>query len=64
MTIIIFDMHLSLNLRNGFGFDIEAASARPIWITDNLGDSRFAVLDGLVICLPFCIITYGSVYEE
>ena len=64
MTIIVFGMHLSLNLRNGFGLDIEAASARPIWITDNLGDSRFAVFDGLVICIPFCTITYGAVYEE
>ena len=64
MTIILFDMHLSINLRNGFGFDIEAASARPIWITDNRDQSRFAVFNGIVICLPFCILTYGEVYEE
>jgi hypothetical protein len=64
MTIILFGMHLSLNLRNGCGFDIEAATARPIWITDNLNHSRFAIFNGIVICLPFCILTYGEVYEE
>ena len=64
MTMFLFGMHLSFNFRNGGGLDIEAATARPIWITDSVNNSRFAVLDGIVICLPLCVVTYGVILEE
>ena len=64
MTMFLFGMHLSFNFRNGVGLDIEAATARPIWITDSVNNSRFAVLDGIVICLPLCVVTYGVILEE
>ena len=64
MTIILFKMHLTINFRNGFVFDIEATSSRPVLITEvNTGNEKFALLSGLVISLPFAVITYGEVYE-
>ena len=35
MTMFLFGMHLSISIRNGVGFDIEATSSRPVWITSN-----------------------------
>ena len=64
MTMFLFGMHLSISIRNGVGFDIEATSSRPVWITSNQFEgTKAACLNGLVLLIPFVIITYGAVYD-
>jgi|TARA_B110000091_G_C13683528_1_gene418927 hypothetical protein len=54
---------LAAELRNGIGYDIEFVSSRPVWviISENIKAMPF---NGVVVLLPFVVITFGSVYEE
>ena len=54
---------LTAELRNGIGYDIEFVSSRPVWvlISENIKAMPF---NGVVVLLPFVVITFGSVYEE
>ena len=64
MTITLFGMHLSISIRNGVGFDIEATSSRPVWVTSsNFVGTKACCLNGLVLLLPFIIITFGNIYD-
>jgi|TARA_R100001126_G_scaffold85677_1_gene54193 hypothetical protein len=64
MTFKLLGFHLTFNFRTGVGFDIEFTESRPIWVTgDNIiGVQAFAFI-GIVMLIPFCMITYGKVYE-
>tara|TARA_R110000744_G_scaffold82834_4_gene162719 strand:- start:98 stop:271 length:174 start_codon:yes stop_codon:yes gene_type:complete len=52
----------SIEFRVGVGFDIESTSSRPIWIIKD-GDIAAGEFDGLVICIPFFVITIGNVWS-
>ena len=56
MTFKLLGFHLTFNFRSGVGFDIEFTESRPIWVT---GEK----LMGIVMLIPFCMITYGKIYE-
>jgi|TARA_X000001382_G_C3115443_1_gene161372 hypothetical protein len=64
MTIKLFGYHLTFNFRSGVGFDIEFCDSRPIWVTGEqfFGLTALAFM-GVVILIPFCMITYGKAYE-
>ena len=64
MTFKLLGFHLTFNYRTGVAFDIEFTESRPIWVTgDNIiGVQAFAFI-GIVMLIPFCMITYGKVYE-
>tara|TARA_R110000803_G_scaffold54309_3_gene111006 strand:- start:2557 stop:2760 length:204 start_codon:yes stop_codon:yes gene_type:complete len=56
--------HLSLNLRNGIGLDLEFADTKAIWVMVDEGDFEAAQFDGALLSLPFCVITFGRVYLQ
>jgi hypothetical protein len=63
MTKNLGDYQLSVNLRNGVGIDLEFTDSRAVWITVADSDEyEAAQFEGIVICLPFCVITCGQVY--
>ena len=56
---------LTIELRNGIGLDIEATDSRLVWVmNNNTGDLKTMLFNGLILLLPFIIITLGSVYED
>lgn len=62
MTKYLFGMYWSLQLRYGFGFDIESVDSKAVWVTHD--DETFAsAFDGLVILLPLVLITIGNLVE-
>jgi len=63
MTKTFGKYNLSLNLRNGVGFDLEFTDSRAVWVVLNDSDIyEAAQFEGTVICLPFCVITFGQVF--
>lgn len=62
MTKTFGAYNLSLNLRNGVGLDLEFTTTRAIWVTINGGDYEAAQFEGIVLSLPFCVITFGQVF--
>ena len=63
MTKTFGKYNLSLNLRNGVGFDLEFTDTRAVWVVLNDSDTyEAAQFEGTVICLPFCVITFGQVF--
>ena len=65
MTKHLFgNIALSINIRNGVGFDLEFADSRPVFITsDEWLEPKSACFEGTVILLPFVVITLGSVHS-
>jgi hypothetical protein len=53
-----------LNLRNGVGLDLEFTTTRAVWITINGGDYEAAQFEGIVLSLPFCVVTFGQVFLQ
>ena len=63
MTKNFGDYHLSINIRNGVGIDLEFTDSRAVWITVADSDKyEAAQFEGAVICLPFCVITVGQCF--
>jgi hypothetical protein len=51
----------SLELRNGFGLDVELSNSRPCFIVKGFDDDGEpimspAVFQGLALSIPFCLI--------
>lgn len=63
MTLQFMNMCWSIELRYGFGLDIESCYSRPVWVM-NKDKIKAMSFDGLVICLPFLIVTIGNAYED
>lgn len=63
MQFNISGMFLNIEPRFGFGFDIESVESKPVWavIDDKLTAMPF---DGLVLLLPFFIVSLGNVWTE
>jgi len=64
MTKTFGKYHLSLNLRNGIGLDLEFADTRAIWVMADGGDFEAAQFEGIVLSLPFCVVTFGQVFLQ
>ena len=64
MTKTFGQYHLSLNLRNGVGLDLEFTDTRAIWVVINEGEYEAAQFEGIVLSLPFCVVTFGQVYLQ
>ena len=63
MQTSIFGMFLNVEPRFGFGFDIESVESRPVWASLG-GEIEAYAFDGLVLLLPFFIVTLGNVWTE
>jgi len=61
----IFERLLSIEFRMGVGlFDLEAVESRPVWVYNTETDETTVMpMDGLILLLPFLIISYGYVYD-
>lgn len=56
---------LTVELRNGIGLDIESVDSRPVWVLNNITEELTTMaFNGMVLLLPFLIITLGSVYDD
>ena len=64
MTKTFGQYHLSLNLRNGVGLDLEFTDTRAIWVMINEGGYEAAQFEGIVLSMPFCVVTFGQVYLQ
>ena len=64
MTKTFGKYHLSLNLRNGIGLDLEFTDTRAIWVMVDDGDYEAAQFEGIVLSMPFCVVTFGQVYLQ
>ena len=65
MTKGFGEYYLSINLRNGVGFDLEFPDSRAVWITDAQSEEvNAASFEGVVVLLPLLIITFGKIWSE
>ena len=64
MTKTFGQYHLSLNLRNGVGLDLEFTDTRAIWVVINEGEYEAAQFEGIVLSMPFCVVTFGQVFLQ
>lgn len=62
MSIYWIGFHWALDIRNGFGFDVEAVSSQATWVIDDEGLSACA-FNGIVIHLPFLVFKVGNPVE-
>tara|TARA_B100000470_G_C19768706_1_gene381914 strand:- start:310 stop:516 length:207 start_codon:yes stop_codon:yes gene_type:complete len=65
MTFILFGQALTFEFRNGVGIDLEFTNSKPVWITRDRegGKIELAEFEGMVISLPFTVISYGLCYK-
>lgn len=65
MTFILFGQALTFEFRNGVGIDLEFTSSKPVWIKtiSEDGNVEIAEFEGVVISLPFVVISYGLCYK-
>lgn len=61
----LFNRTLSVELINGCGVFLEFADSRAVWVYNTETDRMFAMaFEGVLLHLPFILISYGRVYEE
>ena len=61
----IFNRTLSVELINGCGVFLEIADSRAVWVYNVETGRTFAMpFVGVLLHLPFILISYGRVYEE
>ena len=63
MQVSIFGMFLNIEPRFGFGLDIESVESKPVWASVN-GEVRAYPFDGLVLLLPFFMVSLGNIWME
>ena len=62
---MLFGRMLSVELINGCGLFLEFADSRAVWVYNTETDRTFAMpFEGVLLHLPFILISYGRVYEE
>jgi len=65
MTTGFGENFLSINYRLGVGLDFEFADSRAVWVTNSLTEEiNAASFEGVVIMLPFMVITFGKIWTE
>jgi len=63
MQFNVAGMFLNIEPRFGIGLDIESVESRPVWTLQD-GELSTMAFDGLVLLLPFFIVTLGNVWTE
>jgi len=63
MQFNVAGMFLNIEPRFGIGLDIESVESRPVWALVN-GELKAFAFDGLVLLVPFFIVTLGNVWLE
>lgn len=63
--MMIFGRMLSVELINGCGLFLEFADSRAVWVYNKTtGKTDAMPFEGVLLHLPFILISYGRVYEE
>ena len=63
--MIIFNRHLNVEAVNMVAVGLEIADSKAVWTIDkNTGEIGALPFMGIVIYLPFILITFGQVYEQ
>jgi hypothetical protein len=61
----IFKRLFTVELRNGVGVDLEFVDSKPVWVINSETEEHSTMpFEGVVIMLPFLVITYGRPYKE
>lgn len=61
----IFNRLFTIEFRNGIGIDLEFVDSRPVWVYNSETEEHSTMpYEGLVVLLPFIVITYGRPYKE
>ena len=61
----IFGRTLSIEFVNGCGCFLELADSRAVWVIDKTtGDTTAMPYMGVLLYLPFVVISLGRVYDE
>tara|TARA_R100001530_G_scaffold75892_1_gene53240 strand:+ start:473 stop:685 length:213 start_codon:yes stop_codon:yes gene_type:complete len=56
---------LTIEVRNGVGFDLEFVDSRPVWAFNNLTNTQSAMsFEGIIALVPFFMVSFGRVYAE
>ena len=63
MQFNVAGMFLNVEPRFGIGLDIESVESRPVWTVKD-GELSAMAFDGLVLLVPFFIVTLGNVWTE
>ena len=63
MQFNIAGMFLNVEPRFGIGLDIESVESRPVWTVKD-GELSTMAFDGLVLLIPFFIVTLGNVWTR
>ena len=62
---MIFGRMLNIELINGCGLFLEFADSRAVWVNNNETGETYAMpFEGVLLHLPFILISFGRVYEE
>jgi len=63
--MMIFGRMLSVELINGCGLYLEMADSRAVWVYNkDTGNTEAMPFEGVLLHLPFILVSYGRVYEE
>ncbi len=63
--MMIYGRMLTIELINGCGVFLEFADSRAVWVYNTETDRTVAMpFEGVLLHLPFILISYGRVYEE
>jgi hypothetical protein len=63
--MMIFGRMLNIELINGCGLFLEFADSRAVWVNNNETGETYAMpFEGVLLQLPFILISFGRVYEE
>ncbi len=61
----IFNRLLTVELRNGVARELEFHDSRHVWTYNSETEEHSTMpFEGLVILLPFIVVTYGRPYKE
>jgi hypothetical protein len=65
INAIVFNKLFTVELRNGVGIDLEFVDSRPVWTYNSETEEHSTMpFEGVVVLLPFLVITYGRPYKE
>ena len=63
--MIICGRRLSIEMINGCGLFLEFADSRAVWCHNSETGETYAMpFEGVLLHLPFVLISFGRVYEE
>ena len=63
--MMLFGRMLSVELINGCGLFLEFADSRAVWVYNRETEQAEAMpFEGILLHLPFVLVSYGRVYEE